>query len=902
MNDESFINYEEEKLQKLQNSFTPYDRQKYGEEVAYIEKLLELLRKQEQKPQTKKEKEKVKKTKEKIDQQFRQLINNYSLRKSSIVTDKEIPDSVIEDAHLVKAATKYYANKENDVVANQYLEDNGLGHYKIDNDLSNEKGLVTENTRTGKVKINYRGTDAKGLNFEDFDYDAKVYFGKEGNHEHLKSARKQMKDVMDKYGKENIERVNGFSLGGNKALTIGQEFKIDSRGFNSYIGKTHVNATKQHEEGLNHEIWRTTEDLPSIASTFLDGTNNLEVHTVPVKKNSTNPYKSHKLEQFTSNDPRTDDPTTIEVKGKKAVESALQHGELQIFNKMLNKKPSAPPEVMPYDPLTQQKLDTLEENVKSIGEPHLPKFPPDRVDKMRETGKFDPDYFDNLEPEEYFSKFGKKETLIPLDDLSQPVQAQGRKLFKGKGKALENIEDEDELIDRRKPSNDDISRQTTQLENKLLGTQIELPQMPAAQPASLDGDDISRQTTDLESRVFGTKLKIRRGAKKISNQFTENEKAFKELRTLKNRTNPPLEQPTQHSRSLNQSIDALEGRIMGVKVQTTPQAKGTSSFVFDTGIELDDLGKKQGTRTTKELDSELGKSELRPPPDPEQKPMTADDLQARFNKLAEGRPPAEDDMSFTDWVNKHNAETGDKVSVNSNHKKTLWEKSGGELTEEEKVGYTPEKTYNDVEFLDDFKDKDIEDRTSDLTDALKTHDQATQELQDHLDTPIRAEGVGNFGNEVMKGISPTSLGVGMVAGYGADKFLCWVDPKQKQPEVLRTAETGAIAGLGTSLLMGAPAFPEVVAGTAGYLATKYTTEGVTEGLEDLGLNKTASEATGASVGGAVGGASAALAGMGAAMLTGTEIGASGGLIGAGIGASVGLLVGAGSYLFGKIFG
>jgi len=897
MNDEEFINFEERKLQTIESRLTPYDKQIYGAEIEYIQKLLEILRKQESKPQTQKQKEKTEKTKKKVEDKLKQFINHFSLRKSSIITDKQVPDGVMEDAHLVKASTKYYANKENDVVANQYLEDNGLKHYKIDNDLSNEKGLVVENTRTGKVKVNYRGTDAKGLNTEDFDYDARVYFGREGNHEHLKSARKQMKSVIEKYGKENVERVNGFSLGGNKALTIGQEFKVDSRGFNSYIGKSHYNATPSYEEGLNHEIWRTSEDIPSIASTYLDGTNNLEVRTLPVKKNSTNPYKAHKLEQFTSNDPRTDDPTTIEMKGKKAIETALQHGELQTFNRMLNKKPSAPPEIMPYDPLTQQKLDTLEANVKSIPDPHLPKLPPDRVAKMKQTGKFDPKYFDNLPDEEYFSKFGKKETLIPLEDLSQPQQAQGRRLFKQKGQPLESVEDETELIDRRKPKTDDISRQTTELENRVLGTQVELKELPKNK--GLRGDDISRQTTDLESRIFGTEPKVRRGAKKISNEFTEIEKQFKQRKMIKNKRG---QLPTNDTLSLDNSIDALEGRIMGVKVQTIPQAKGTKSFVFDTGIELDDLGKKQGTRTTTELDTELGKSQLRPPPEPEQKPMTADDLQARFNKLAEGRPPPEDDMTFTEWVNKHNKETGSKMSANSNHKKTLWEKSGGELTDEEKVGYTPEKTFNDLEFLDDFKDKDRDDRTSDLTDSLKEQDQATQELQDHLETPIRAEGVGNFGTEVMKGLSPTSMGAGLVAGYGAKQVLGWLDPDCKQPEVLRTAEEGGLAGLGTSFLLGSPALPEVVAGTAGYLATKYSTEGITEGLEDLGVSKPVSEGIGATGGGIVGGATAGLAGVGTALATGAEIGLAGGALGVAVGATIGGLVGGGAYLIGKIFG
>jgi len=51
--DLAFVQFEKGQLAEIKAGFTPADEKKYGEEVAYINSLLDLLEKQSKKPDTK---------------------------------------------------------------------------------------------------------------------------------------------------------------------------------------------------------------------------------------------------------------------------------------------------------------------------------------------------------------------------------------------------------------------------------------------------------------------------------------------------------------------------------------------------------------------------------------------------------------------------------------------------------------------------------------------------------------------------------------------------------------------------------------------------------------------------------------------------------------------------------
>ncbi len=375
MSDLQFIDYERQELNDLQKTFNPEEEKKYGEEVRYINYLLSILEKQEKAPDTKKNEKKKEETKQKVQKALSKLVNNYTFKKSSDITHEELPPSAIEDAKLVEIGTKYY--KMNGIDSENYVaQSEGLDkNWKIDEDLSDSRGVVFHNEKTGKAKVAFRGTDAKGRNLDDIQTDAQIWLGSEGNSEHFKSAREQTRKTIEKYGKENTS-TTGYSLGGNKSLDMGLTYDIPSTGFNSFIGK---NIVKRPDifTSTKHTIWRTREDLPSVQTAYLQGKSNIDIGVVKTRGSnlrSMNPYLAHELKNFTSNEDRskTKDTSPLIDTMNDLVDHASKHGELQIFNKMINENKG----VKPVEESPSIFQSNLEQRINAMPKKaHLPKIP-----------------------------------------------------------------------------------------------------------------------------------------------------------------------------------------------------------------------------------------------------------------------------------------------------------------------------------------------------------------------------------------------------------------------------------------------------------------------------------------------------------------------------------------------
>ena len=339
--DEEFIDYETRQLNQLQQTFTPNQQRQYGEEVEYIKYLLNILKNQKKKPQTKKQKEKEKKTKEKINQSLSNLINNFTLKKNTDITHTELTPEEILDAKLTKISNKYY--RQGGIDSDNYLEQEGIKGWKLDEDLSNDKNIVAVNEKTGKVKVAFRGTDRGNLG--DLEADAKIYFGSEQNHPHFTEARDIMKKTIAKYGKSNVE-TTGYSLGGNKSWLMGNEFGVNSSGFNSFIGKNIVNRPDTYNEGIEHKIIRTQDDLPSLQTAYLNNKSNTEIKVVETRggnQNALNPYKAHADSNFISNEGRSgnmNNQGALSEKMNNLAQHSVKHGELRTLDEMtkINKK------------------------------------------------------------------------------------------------------------------------------------------------------------------------------------------------------------------------------------------------------------------------------------------------------------------------------------------------------------------------------------------------------------------------------------------------------------------------------------------------------------------------------------------------------------------------------------
>ena len=526
--DLAFINYERQELNDLQKTFNPEEEKKYGQEVNYINYLLSILEKQEKKPTTKKNEKKKEETKQKVQKALSKLVNNYTFKKSSDITHEELPPEAIEDAKLVEIGTKYY--KMNGIDSENYVaQSEGLDpNWKIDEELSDSRGVVFNNEKTGKTKIAFRGTDAKGRNLDDIQTDAQIWMGSEGNSEHFKSAREQTRNTIEKYGKDNTS-VTGYSLGGNKSLDMGLTFDIPSTGFNSFIGK---NIVKRPDifTSTKHQIWRTREDLPSVQTAYLQGKSNIDIGVVKTKGSnlrSMNPYLAHELKNFTSNENRskTKDKSPLIENMDDLVDHASKHGELQIFNKMINQNKG----VNPIDESPSIFQSNLEQRINAMPKKaHLPKIPI---------------------PKELAVLDEHDSNGIPLsENIEVGVNPLASKSFKGKA-----------FI---KPSASDISVNVNPLLQTSKDISIE-PSYPRQVPRNAFVDpltiDLAANTSNEELndllRFTQEQLKNRPLRKKVATLDT---KTKNKLVGLRNKTKP---EPTKESDLLENQADRLENRL-----------------------------------------------------------------------------------------------------------------------------------------------------------------------------------------------------------------------------------------------------------------------------------------------------------------------------------------------------
>ena len=879
--DTDFINFERKQLEDLQKTFTPAQQKQYGEEVEYINYLLTLLEKQQKQPQTKKQKEKEEKTKKQIAKSLSQLVNNYTVSKATKITHTELTPEEMLDAKLTRASNKYY--RLGGVDSENYLAQEGVKDWKIDEELSNDKGIVAYNEKTGKAKLAFRGTDRGNLG--DLEADARIYLGTETNHAHFKEAREQTRAMIEKYGKENSS-VSGYSLGGNKSWLMGNEFGIDSTGFNSFIGKNIVNRPDINVSGAKHKIIRTQDDLPSIQASYMEGKNNTEVKVVETRggnMRALNPYKAHEDKNFISNEGRSGNKNNqgaLDIKAQELAEHATKHGELRTLDEMikLNKRIKVKGDLtqgLPDRMLTEEEFEARSNRIggKLNEISRINKLTQgDRMEakiKARQDrgidyetrgsdfdggleldtpliNRNDPRYKGRQRPT-YQTELERNTLSLP--DLHIPKKPVSKKQKAELGDNLPSHNEAGEYIEM-----DDLAlaRQTAQLERQAgIDTARSMGGYKFTPQRDTLGDEIrglerkmdirrpfkpvpTSTTPDLDIELEDT-LEFARGLsppRSRGRTKTLDTKTRAEIKGLRNKTNPKLERPNSKSRALQQQTERLEDSIR---------------------IE---------------------------------QPITTDQ-------------PTE--QTFTEWSNENNVKP-------TNHKKTLWELSGGKLTDAEKEGYTKEN-FNDIDELNDFVEMDSQERQQQLNEHSATQAKMETELNSFDNAGIRASG-NSYGMEIARGLHPSNLLIGYLSGKGADyvmdKYVDAVIPDQ--PEPLKTAETGAIAGGITSTILGTAFLPEAVAGASGYLTQKYATEGIYKGLKSVGVDENTSTAVAETGGGAAaGGVAGALGAFTAGALAGGEEGTLAGLgfgsleLGA-IGAGIGGLIGLGGYAWGRLHG
>ena len=187
----------------------------------------------------------------------------------------QIPKSIAIRARLLEAAMVLGRGRNLSVGmddAQKYLNREEAGVYstkkwKVDRKitvLGGKRLLVTVNRSKRTVAINIAGTklsyDPHGI--DDVALDIQMVNGKEiDNHPQIVEGLQVVQAVKHKYRGYKIE-INGFSLGGAKAIHIGNIEGIPTFTFNPHTISMWLLNSVPHP-GITHHIYRTHHDFPS---------------------------------------------------------------------------------------------------------------------------------------------------------------------------------------------------------------------------------------------------------------------------------------------------------------------------------------------------------------------------------------------------------------------------------------------------------------------------------------------------------------------------------------------------------------------------------------------------------------------------------------------------------------
>jgi len=227
-----------------------------------------------------------------------------SVRKIIIPSHTTISQREQQQAQYANASKKYHENIKSGgtdatavSTAQEYLNSVGLQDHII-SPLSNRDSIVIQKP-TGKIEISYRGTDKTHMG--DLKTDARIIAGFEEGGTQFNRANEQINNVITEHGVGAIDHLSGYSLGGGKSLILGAKNNIEATGINPLVGKSLLSKMDTEK---NLKIIRTTDDPASLG--LVASEHPFEVKTVsPIKEGYalgiepiSQSYASHKLENF----------------------------------------------------------------------------------------------------------------------------------------------------------------------------------------------------------------------------------------------------------------------------------------------------------------------------------------------------------------------------------------------------------------------------------------------------------------------------------------------------------------------------------------------------------------------------------------------------------------------------
>lgn len=231
---------------------------------------------------------------------------------------KELSPERLEQANLVEASKIAHFSGYDE--ASKYLKSKGIDYY-IDRNLSTPESLVLiKPQQTGSiVKIVYRGTDVS--NVVDLASDVAIAKGIDRQLPQYQRGDAQLRKVIAEYGKP--KELIGFSLGGNRAISLGTTYKIPVQAFNPFIGPRVIKDLRSDFGVENVNITRTPDDIASLGLAYTKARN---IEIINPLVDSLNPITSHSLKNFLTNEPRETPNVNLNLAKGATIGSSLLAG------------------------------------------------------------------------------------------------------------------------------------------------------------------------------------------------------------------------------------------------------------------------------------------------------------------------------------------------------------------------------------------------------------------------------------------------------------------------------------------------------------------------------------------------------------------------------------------------
>lgn len=861
-----FLQKQKGRLERLKSNLLPSQEDDFLDKTSRLTNLINILEndKSINKDRLKKEEKNIKKELDKLVKEDKEdkeeFLNAVGINKDVKPTDDNIPLDVQEKAKMIRAS-KTFHDSENFNMAQQILDQENI-NYQIDPELSNKQGLIIHNPETGDTKAVFRGTKLSNLN--DLYTDGLIITGQETPETgQFAEAEEMVNKAKAKYGK--VDEALGYSKGSSLAIQTAERTGIPkTTNFNPLIGYKMTSPTSQNSK---HQIWRTTEDIPSLGVGTLGDKENYEIRVVRPKAGSITPKASHDLNQFYGSQTRITQPTEgdLENRLKNIQNASKRHGEAIMLSDMLADVEGSNRVKLPTDLYNvNKKIKNSADSGGLVGH---------QLDDPLLNNR---DTFDRNDVEHYPKIVGDPNTKMLSERMTENEPFYESRTEEDIMRGLRDTESESIIRDKPRTIFPKQLSSKLQIKRKL--------------------PNLSQKQKNIFKKVLDRNLK--------NGDITQERYNFEKGHYIdgENNSHPKMfEWATERAIKGLENTKNVNQRLLD-RGKITPDVFKKRINQLNTAIAKEKLGgvkKRMMKNNVSDLPPSVVDSESQGGSLTNNKGITYSDWVAQFNSR-KGVSGGVDTV-----INPNTGENniaGGRMTEGSIHH-TLWDTvTGGDFTQQELDHFDSLPSSDKDTALSSSEHQEIINASPEERQNIvdRYNNDAIQAIQDHEE----ASSFSEPGEEpratkspMMGQLNPVGLGVGMWAGKKATQLANYIDPDGKILGQKGSDERTSVIGAGTGFLSegvlaplsgSAPEFaPAIIAGAGG----AYTGKKAYDFFKKQGANELQSQIGAGTIGGA--GAVGSLLATDVAL--GTEYGASLGPEGMLVGAGVGALVGAGSY-------